>query len=310
MNLHIVVPTKSCVNSCPFCVSRIHDSLYENMWDEFQMEKRIKYAIMNGVTTCVITGTGEPLQNIHFLRKLIDLFKKMNHPFPNVEFQTTGVMLMNYDEKISAVTGKTSDQYYNIELLKKLGVNTISLSVSDIFDYQNNEEIIGIPNKLKFNLKNLCSLIKDAGFNLRLSLNMIKIYNSYNPQDIISRCEELGANQIMFKKLYFSGDESNSQSLWIKENACSDKTLEKIKEYVQGKHYTGHSTMYHIDYEGFGTYLYTLSFGAKVYSLNGISIAIDDDCMCKESSESIRYIIIRENGKLYCRWDDDGSLIF
>lgn len=41
--ISIVVPTKGCVNQCPFCVSRMHENNYENSFDEFQMTKRIKW---------------------------------------------------------------------------------------------------------------------------------------------------------------------------------------------------------------------------------------------------------------------------
>ena len=40
-------------------------------------------------------------------------------------------------KKLDAIPGstiRTTDAYPNVELLKSLGVNTISLSVSDIFD--------------------------------------------------------------------------------------------------------------------------------------------------------------------------------
>ena len=41
-----------------------------------------------------------------------------------------------------------------------------------------------------------------------------------------------------------------------------------------------------------------------------MSVVIDNDCISKENNESLKYVILRENGKLYCRWDDKGSLIF
>ncbi len=49
-----------------------------------------------------------------------------------------------------------------------------------------------------------------------------------------------------------------------------------------------------------------------VYSVEGMSTVIDSDCMnSKESNnDTLKYIILREDGKLYCRWDDIGSLIF
>ncbi|GAG40875.1 unnamed protein product, partial [marine sediment metagenome] len=59
-----------------------------------------------------------------------------------------------------------------------------------------------------------------------------------------------------------------------------------------------------------GTPLYRLPYGPLVYSVMGMSVVLDDDCMSKENEDSLKYVILREDGKLYCRWDDKGSLIF
>ena len=51
-------------------------------------------------------------------------------------------------------------------------------------------------------------------------------------------------------------------------------------------------------------------FGPFVYSIRGMSVVLDDNCMAKEESTILKYIILRENGKIYSQWDDEGSLIF
>ncbi len=288
--ISIVVPTKGCVNKCPFCVSRMHDNKYENNFNKFEIKKRIKWAISNDINTCIITGTGEAFQNYHFLGRLADLFEEMNHPFPNVEFQTTGVMLM--DKSIDNI-------YYGVEILKELGVNTISLSVSDIFNSVNNWNIIDAPEKFKVSLSSLCSFIKDNDFNLRLSLNMTNIYNNKSPEQILRTCKSLRADQITFRKMYHSDDDS-SETIWVKNNSCDNDLFIEIKNYIEGTDIK----------KGQGEFLYLLPFGGKVYSIDGMSTAIDDDCMSKSSVESLKYVILRENGKIYCRWDDSGSLIF
>jgi hypothetical protein len=308
--LSIVVPTKGCVNNCKFCVSRMHENLYENRFDEFQMKKRIKWAVMNGINTCIITGTGEPFQNYHFLGRLADIFKEMGHPFPNVEFQTTGVMLTDKTECAKWQTkhkdGTTVEgpgyYYHNIIILKELGVNTISLSISDVHD-EKNIEITGIPEKLQFNLKEHCKFILDNGFNLRISLNLLDTYEYVTPEDIILRCKVLGANQITFRRMYCPKKGYTPQSDWVKEHSCSEKKIKEIKEYIQGKAVNGHQ-------DGNGRLLYQLPFGAFVYSVHDMSVVMDDNCMGKEEYLSLKFVVLRENGKLYSQWDDEGSLIF
>lgn len=62
-----------------------------------------------------------------------------------------------------------------------------------------------------------------------------------------------------------------------------------------------------------GKALYILPFGATVYSIgNKISTVVDSDCMDtkKGADDVLKYLILRENAKLYSKWDDEGSLIF
>ena len=306
-SISVVVPTKGCVNKCKFCVSRMHESSYENKFDEIQIRKRIKFAANNRVNTLIITGVGEPLQNLTFLRNLREVLDKEHHPFPNVELQTTGVMLMHMVEW-DRPNNEKFITYFNVEFLKKLGVNTISLSISNIFNSEKNNEIIGIPEKLKFKIKDICKFIKDQGFNLRLSLNMTKIYSGAPPLSILEACKNLRADQITFRKLWYS-DNNSSQTKWVKENSCSSSTLDAINTYITGyENGDGHGNTW--QELGNGKPLYRLPFGPMAYSINGMSVVIDDNCMSKDDVDNLKYVILRENGKLYCQWDDEGSLIF
>jgi len=304
-SISIVVPTPRCVNNCKFCVSKMHDNPYDKHLFKFDLKKRIKYAVMNGVTTCILTGTGEALQNKGFLEELANIFKEMDFPFPNVELQTTGVML----EHTSFLNG-SGQVYSNMILLKKLGVNTISLSISDIFDDEENNFIIGVPEKLRINLTELICFIKRFDMNVRLSLNMTKRYDAVkNPEAIFLHAKAYGANQLTFRKLY-AADDGSEESEWVKKNACKNQTLTDVKEYICGAIFTNVIGGEESHLEGKGTYLYKLPFGGRVYSIHDMSVVVDDDCMSKNNNEALKYLILREDGKLYCRWDDKGSLIF
>ena len=307
--ISIVVPTTGCINKCPFCVSRMHCNKYDSIFDEFQMTKRIKWAVMNNINTCIITGTGEALQNIKFLVKLAELFEKLDHPFPNVELQTTGVLLTG--EK--TVLENPEKPYFitTIDLLKKLGVNTISFSVSDIFHDISNMEIIGVSEKLRFELKTRIFFLKISGFNIRLSINMIKVYDHLLTSAIFDRCKELGADQVTFRKMYAGNDDSD-QTKWVKANACNPETLTNINEYIIGREINGITSgiQYAHRTSGHGKFLYELPFGGEVYSVDGMSVVVDNDCMSKNNNKALKYVILREDGKLYSQWDDNGSLIF
>ena len=87
---------------------------------------------------------------------------------------------------------------------------------------------------------------------------------------------------------------------WIQFNMLSESndrimSIQSLKEYILDE----------------GSPLYRLPFGAMLYSVKGMSIVLDDDCMSKaEYKDALKYYVLRENCKLYTRWDDDGSLVF
>jgi len=282
----------------------MHDNDYENKiggYNElFERDyiERLEYARENGVNTVILTGTGEALQNKNFLNKFAEWNKNLYRPFHVIELQTTGVFL-------------TDD---NLNWLRKdIGVKTISLSVVDLFDDENNMNIIGVSTKLKFNLKDLCDKIKEKGFNLRISLNMIKPVKyqfinhlklkpifvgaatyTYFINSVLGRAKELNADQITFRKMWNS-DSNTEQDKWVEKNAITDDLFfNLLSDTIRKK----------------GKLIGKLPFGAEQYSVDGVSVVTDIDCMAKDIKEELKYIILRENGKIYFLWDCPASLIF
>jgi len=126
-----------------------------------------------------------------------------------------------------------------------------------------------------------------------LSLNMTDDFSNKRIEAIFDRAEELNADQITFRKLYES-ENNSKQNEWIKEHKCVDHKLSKIDSYVKAN----------------GKMLEILPFGAVKYSLDGMGVCIDDDCMSEEVKSTLKYLILRPNTKLYSRWDLKSSLIF
>lgn len=284
-SLSICVPA-GCPNNCKFCVSQLHPSPYINQIEknvrfrnlyEQDYIKRLQFARDNGCNTSILTGDGEPLFNRTFLNDFSHWNKIITSPFKWIEIQTSGV--------------KLDDEYLRY-LRNTVGVATISLSLSNIFDSDSNAEMNGTPNNLKINIDEICSEIKRYDFNLRLSLNMNKVYNNKLIEEIFVRAKELKVNQITFRKLYISGDHSLKQNLWIKNNEYSK--FEELMEFIKT----------------YGRPLEVLPFGATRYSVFGMSVVIDNDCMSTEMKNSLKYLVLRPNCKLYTKWDDEGSLLF
>ena len=295
-SLSIVVPTKKCINNCPFCVSKTHECNYENMisnplFKEDYIE-RLEYARDLGTNIVILTGTGEALQNKKFLNDFAYFNKLLKKPFYNIELQTTGVLLDN----------NTLNWLRNI-----IRVKTISLSVSNLFNNENNLEIINVHDKLKFDLVELSKKIKSYGFNLRISLNVLdnidselnignSEHNIYDFKKLFKILNDMDVDQVTFRKMWTSNNNTIIDN-WIKSyTKKTDYFLNELLLYLKKNAH----------------FLSKLPFGASQYSLNEISVVIDNDCMNDKTpyKEELKYLILRENAKLYSKWNDKGSLIF
>lgn len=277
-SMSILVPTHGCVNACKFCVSKIsqrkaeYDDLSkEEMFEEMYFKQFEKVSKM-GCTYAILTGTGEPIQNKPFLRMIGEMNARLENPF-KLELQTSGVMLTEE----------------NLRFLKEeVGVYLISLSVSNIFDDASNADIITIKPRLRFNLKSLCRNIKNMGFILRISLNLVNIYNDYTPEETVDRIFELGADQATFRVLWV-GHDDNAISRWIKNNSVAQNYIDGVKQYCQnnGK---------------------VIPAAYLKYQIKDLIVVIDSDCMNEHSPNEIRYLILRSDCKLYTKWDTASSL--
>lgn len=279
-SLSIDVPVNSCINNCKFCCVKLHKNPYMDNIQFNEIKKRLQFAVNNGCNTVILTGRGEPLQNPEFLKMFHLINQSLTVPFVWIELQTSGIYLNNPE---------------SIELLKMIGVTTISLSISDLFNDVNNMDLIGVPTNNKFSLVELCNTwIKPNGFNLRLSLNLTSAFNGHELARIYEHAKKLNADQITFRKLYVPDNADNKIASWIKENKIDNDTYSLLKSNLK-------TSSKEID---------ILPYGAIVYDYKGISMVMDDDCMNEELSSIKKYFILRPNSKLYSKWDTPASLIF
>lgn len=290
-SLSIMPPSKRCINNCKFCVSGMHESQYTNNFNENlpfydlymkDYTRRLEFARDNGCNTVMITGNCEPQQDRGFIKTFGMINNSLVSPFRNIEIQTTGVML---------------DDSYLRFLRNFAGISTISLSICS-FSSDINAEITGMPKPHKVQIGWLCQAIKKYDFNLRLSINLTSEFSSQSAETIISNAKALCADQVTFRVLYVN-NVNTEQGKWVAEHSISDISLANIHAYI--KQFTP---------------IGVLSHGAIKYSVDGMSIVIDSDCMSQELHgiservEDYKYLILRENCKLYSRWDDPASLIF
>lgn len=291
-SLSVCVPG-GCPNDCKFCVSKMKRDEYTNQIEgnkafrhlyKEDFKTRLKFARDNGCNTVILTGDSEPISNRRFLEDFFEWNQHLPNPFRWIELQTSGVGL---------VDSNTHDQPV-LRWLRNSGVTSISLSLSSLTD-NINWNYNGTPEKLRFRISEVCDQIKRYDFNLRLSLNMTDCFDQTVPKNIFDRAKQLEANQITFRVLYTSGDSQLDQNIWIEQHRAKDETIMAISEYIRA----------------YGRKLERLPFGSVRYSVKGMSVVVDDDCMSMaEDKETIRYMVLRPDCKLYSKWDDKGSLIF
>ena len=305
-SVSIHVPTKGkCINNCKFCVSNMHNSPYENLYfknsfykNEFL--KRLQFCKDKDIDTVILTGISEPLQNKAFLLEFSEMNKEVS--FQWIELQTSGNMLIKKREDGSYDTS-------NLDFLQGIGVSTISLSISNLFDSSRNAQIIGMPERHQFDIDILCKEIKRYNFNLRLSLNISNEFDNYSVDDIFNRAVELNADQVTFRKLFVSSMFTDSKSrvceqdIWVINNKCKTDFFNKHD----------HNSLYeYVKYNG--KILGKLPYGAIKYSIKGLSTVIDDNCMDNSedriNDDNYKYLILRPNCKLYTNWSEKSSLLF
>ena len=295
-SLSILVPAP-CTNQCPFRVSRMNTDKQENYLHESHIEKflesnntihelsfikawkeRLEYVSNLDVHSLMLTSTGEAMLNLNFIRFFGVVNNHLEKPFRFIELQTSG---MNMTTK-------------NIEKLMLAGVKTISLSLSSL-DTEENYVCNNPTNiKHKVDIDEVCKLIKAHHINLRLSLNLTKHFENKSLSDTFNRLTQLGANQVIFRKLYTSDNENLPQNKWIKSNSVDDTYLDKLNMYIH-KH---------------GKIIDKNFLGVPRYDIHGVSTVLDEDCMSQQVADNYRYLILKPDCHLYTKWQEPASLLF
>lgn len=285
-SLSISVPA-TCGNECKFCVAQMHADKFTNQieantrfFDLYERDyiDRMAYARDNGCNSVMLTGDGEPLLNREFLKFFANCNRSLAKPFRQIELQTSGMLL--------------DDEYLRF-LRNTVKVSIISLSLSSLDSEENANYNCPKNEKFKVDIAALCAEIKRYDFTLRLSLNMTDYFDNLSVYDMFAKARILGANQLTFRVLY-SDDNGTAQSNWVKAHACSNFTLNEIKTYINSN----------------GRPLNLLPFGSVKYSVDGISVVLDEDCMSTAITEDLKYLVLRPDCKLYSHWNDVGSRIF
>lgn len=296
-HLSVIVPNKKCANNCPYCVSRMLNHQFENKMDinhphyDINVKeylKRMEYVSNTGCETALFTGTSEPQQNKQFLATFALLNQLIKKPFTNLEMQTTGLFL-------------TGNRDYVRFLRNFVGINTIALSVSSLDDECNNE-ILGHGLKdCNVKLVELCDLLKEYDFNIRICLNLSAPYfdewlNDWSKYPKLFKYlqTKLHADQVTLRALYTS-NEQTEQGKWIADHTLPAGSLQLLSDYLNIFNYLG-----------------TNVYGTTLKDVDGMSVFYDKNCIGKhhtKDANDAKHFILAPNCKLYNSWDTKASLV-
>lgn len=287
MHLSIAVPS-TCGNKCKFCIANMQRDTYQNPRSMFitppsvvrqDYLDRMAYAKEAGCTSVTLTGEGEPLMNQEFLECIGQINSSLPSPFYHVQLQTSGMML----------------NIPTLEFLRDcVGVTGISLSLCHFNSDLNASCTRPQKPEYKIDVEALCCAIVNAGFTLRVCLNLTDLLRTWQPEEILLEAKRLGASQVTFRELFSSSDSECGENMWIAEHKASETFVMHLRDYINLH----------------GSVLPDLGTGLNRRSLFGMSVVLDSDCMSTSHRDAPRTMIIREDRRLYSRWDDKGSLIF
>lgn len=273
-NLTISVPGTKCNLNCPYCISKITESVEYNDLLFFRNVDKVKtVARSSNVSSVLITGKGEPTLS-NALYKIILEF----NTFP-IELQTNGIVFENNNDKVYRIL---HDLVYN-------GLDTISISM----DYIYKNPIDRINNMSRF-----FEYVKKMDINVRLSVNITDQADVYF-HELIKICKDNNINQLIFRNITLPiYTNENRVTKWIKENTRLGLYKELYNTIMT-------------DIIPYSKLIRTTRFGMNIWDYEGISIALSDNCIQESNNTNdIRSLIYQADGHLYTSWNSKASRIF
>lgn len=264
-----VVVGDKCDAHCPFCISRLTPK-FQNRISMQNFINGARLALMFGSSTMMITGKGEPTQNISIVFKLLDELMVNDLHFPIIELQTNGMYL---------------NKIY-LKELHRAGLGLVSLSAVSV----NNDENKKIYSKDFIDLESNIERLHQAGISVRLSIVMIKnhIDTIEKVIELIDFCKKNKVEQLTIRPVEVL--DSNALNVF-KVDECN------LKDIV--KHVETNSIQ-----------LLDLVHGGKVYDYNGQNICLANCMTeSKPSDADVRQLIYCQDGHLRYSWQHKGAIV-
>ena len=291
----IVIGSQRCNAQCPFCIASLTPSCGTNVYEEPDLTKFphfVSLAARCSVTTILLTGKGEPTLFPDDILSYLDFLHKRSTKdipiFPFVELQTNGIL---FDSDNMKNTEWTEER---LHLLHKLGLTTICISVVH-WEKEKNQSIYQ-PHGKYMDLEKVIALLHKCGFMVRLSCMALKNYID-TPEKLSLMLDFVKANGVkQFTIRNISRPESRCQNdvdRFVRSHALSKQESFALEKYC----------------EDHGDCIMELSFGAKVYDINGQNCGWFNCLTTSLKTNSMRQIIFFPDGSIHWDWKYAGSVL-
>lgn len=297
--MSIVVGEKVCNAKCPFCISDCTPEMglvpsIDINWRNFDIACQL--AEISGVTTCLLTGKGEPTLYHNSITTYLEKLQKYKIPFK--ELQTNGIMI--YKGLKTLKCKQQNDGKWittDVDALKywyDLGLTTICLSMvsqdSDInkkiYQPNLNNGFMSVPF--------VVGEIKDRGLMVRLSCMLLNNYidSPSKLENLIVFCKEMGVRQLTIRPITSPSNINNEKTKWIIEHTLSRNQIDNIQNYLKTN----------------GTPILELAHGATVYDVGGQNVCWSTCLTTNKNAEDIRQIIYFPDGTISHSWQYSGAI--
>jgi len=246
--------------------------------------KACELASRQGVTTAMITGKGEPTL---FPQEVSDYTKQLDaYGFAFIELQTNGLRLMNGD--LDAYLKDWWDK----------GMTHIALSVVGWQNEANHQ--IYCPHWTQApDYKALISKLHSYNFAVRLCCIMAKGFTRTvnDVKALVDFCKSNNVEQLTIRGVQQpnSVDSQDADAVatlkWVAQHHLEVAELREIERWLDSEH----------------KLLMTLSYGAKVYDVNGQNLCLSNCLTIRPSTDEVRQLIYFPDGSLRWDWQYEGA---
>lgn len=250
-------------------------------WHNF--DKACRIAQLNGITTVLLTGKGEPTL---FPDQLTDYFKHLQkYDFPILELQTNAIL---FDEQEERYDKYLRDWY-------ELGLSIISISIVH-YDPELNRQNYTPAKKTYPDLGKVIEKLHQIGYSVRFSVILIKdhIDTPKEAKKMVEMANKWGVEQVSLRPVA-APEESESEK--YKEDTVNmmltPKKIAAINNWLEKN----------------GRLLLSYGHNSRIFDVNGQNVCLTDALSIKPNTDDIRQMIFFPDGHIRFDWQYKGAII-